>query len=121
MPMTEAAFARVLIEQGGNARIDPKIRVVLNRLMMQIGMTPSLQAYTVDAGIVPKEDGSAAIQFEFLRLPEEVIPQVEKLLSASAFNAFKWTRFIKDGQARMGLELTVRSEDLPGNAYDYAY
>ena len=70
MPMTEAAFARVLIEQGGNARIDPKIRVVLNRLMMQIGMTPSLQAYTVDAGIVPKEDGSAAIQFEFLRLPE---------------------------------------------------
>lgn len=121
MAMTEADFARVLIEQGGNAKVDPKIRVVMNRLMMQIGMTPSLQAYTVDAGIVPSEDGTVSIQFEFLRLPEEVLPQVEKLLSANFFKDFRWTRYIKNGQARMGLELKVQADSLPGNAYDYAY
>lgn len=119
--MRESDYARVLIEQGGDQRIDPRVKVVLNRLMMQIAMTPSLQSYTTDAGIVPRDDGSAALQFEFLRLPEEVLPQVEKALSAKAFNSFKWTRYVKNGQARMGLELVVRPEELPGTPYEYAY
>lgn len=121
MAMRAADIARVLIEQGGTPRVDPKTRVVLNRLMIQIASAPSLQSYLVDAGIVPKDDNTTALQFEFLRLPEEVIPQVEKLLSATWFKKFQWKRYIKNGRACMGLELTLNPEELPGDAYDYAY
>ena len=119
--MTESQVARILIEQGGDKRIDPKVRVLLNRMMVQIASAPSLQTYLVDAGIVPQDDGSASLQFDFLRLPEEVIPQVEKLMSASSFDSFKWSRYVKNGQAHVGLDLRINPENLPGTAYDYAY
>jgi len=119
--MTEAHLARVLIDEAGDAEIDPKIKVLMTRIMHQIHSVPSLETFLVDAGVVPMDNGGADIQLDFLRLPEEVVPQIERLLTADFFRQHRWTKYVKNGQAHMGFQLILRPDDLPGDAYDYAY
>lgn len=118
--MTAREVARWLIESG-DAKVDPKLKVLLNRMMLQVASAPSLQSYLVDAGLVPCEDGTALLQFDFLRLPEDVLPQVEMLLAVDQFRSYDWFRFVRNGQAHLALQLKISADDLPGKAYDYAY
>lgn len=103
--------------------VDPKIKVLSDRIALQVFSVPSLQAYLADYSVVPsnKPDGSVRIQLDFLKLPKEILPDLERLLSVDYFKNHRLVKYIKNGQARTGLEIEVTPRDLPGNAYDYAF
>lgn len=119
--MTEQRLAELLIEQGG-ANLNKKVSVFLNRLLLRIFSVPSLMTYLADVMPVRDQeagDGAVKIQLDFLRLPDEVIPQVERLIAAPG--KLTWFKYIKDGSARTGVEVPVSPEDLEGADYDYAF
>jgi len=125
--MTEAQAARLLIEelpqQLKNAGADEKVSAVANRMALQINSVPSLQSFLANYAVVGtnRSDGSVKIQMDFLKLPKEIIPELEKLLSVEFFKNHRLVKFVKDGQARTGLEIEVSPKDLPGTPYDYAF
>ena len=104
-------------------KVDPKVSVLANRIFLQIFSVPSLQAYLADAAVLPtgKPDGTVKIQLDFLKLPKEVLPDLERLLSTDYFENHRLVKYIKDGQARTGLEIEVTPKELPGDPYDYAF
>lgn len=104
-------------------KIDPKVSVLANRMFLQIFSVPSLRAYLADAAVVPlgKADGTVKIQLDFLKLPKEALPDLERLLSTSYFKDHRLVKYVKDGQARTGLEIEVTPKELPGDNYDYSY
>lgn len=119
--MNEATLAKILIEQGGDPALNKKVAVFFNRLMLRIFEVPSLMGYLASVATVPDEkkgDGAVKIQLDFLRLPEEVLSQVQRLLAAP--HKPEMYRYVKDGQARLGMELSVSPKDLKGEDYDYA-
>lgn len=125
--MTAEQAARHLIEhlpqQLKDAGADEKVSAVVNRMALQIHSSPSLQAFLNDSAVYStgKPDGSIKVQFDFMKLPKEIIPDLERLLSTDQFRDHKLTKFIKNGQARTGLEITVVPKELPGTPYDYAF
>jgi len=143
--MTEAQAARFLIEElparirraVGEDHTDDmlhgapadkegskeKISAVANRIALQIFSVPSLQSFLADYAVVStgRPDGSIKIQLDFLKLPKEIIPELEKLLSVEQFKDHKLVKYIKNGQARTGLEIEVTPKNLPGSPYDYAF
>lgn len=125
--MTEAQAARFLIEelpqQLAKAGADEKISAVANRIALQVFSVPSLQSFLADYAVVGtgREDGSVKVQLDFLKLPKEIVPELEKLLSVHHFKDHKLVKYIKNGQARTGLEIEVTPKDLPGSPYDYAF
>lgn len=91
-------------------------------MFLQIFSVPSLQAQLADTSVSkPDAEGNVKIQLDFMKLPQEVIPDLERLLSVDQFKNHRLLKYIKNGQARTGLELEVNPKDLPGSAYDYAY
>lgn len=104
-------------------KLDPKIQTLANRIFLQIYSVPSLQACLADASVNPtgEPDGSVKIQLDFLKLPKEVLPDLQRLLSTDFFKDHKLVKYIKNGQARTGLEIKVTPKELPGDPYDYAY
>lgn len=125
--MTEAQAARFLIEelpqQLSKAGADEKVSAIANRIALQIFSVPSLQAFLADYAVVGsgRDDGSVKIQLDFLKLPKEIIPEVEKLLSVDYYKDHRLVKYIKNGQARTGLEIEVTPKELPGAPYDYAF
>jgi hypothetical protein len=111
-------------EQGARGNnLNKKVNVFLNRLLLRIYSVPSLMTYLADVMPVknPESDdeGAVNIQLDFLRLPDEIIPQLERLIAAP--HKLKWFKYVKDGSARTGVEVPVSPEDLEGETYDYAY
>jgi hypothetical protein len=108
---------------GRDSTLNKKVNVFLNRLLLRIYSVPSLMTYLADVMPVknPESDqeGAVNIQLDFLRLPDEIIPQLERLIAAP--HKLKWFKYVKDGSARTGVEVPVAPEDLEGSAYDYAY
>lgn len=104
-------------------QIDPKVKVLSDRLALQVFSVPSLQAFLADYSVVPtgQPDGSVRIQLDFLKLPKEILPDLERLLSVAYFKNHRLVKYIKNGQARTGLEIEVTPKELPGTAYDYAF
>lgn len=100
-----------------------KMSAVTNRIALQIFSVPSLQSFLADYAVVStgRDDGSVKIQLDFLKLPKEIVPELEKLLSVDMFKDHKLVKYIKNGQARTGLEIEVTPKDLPGSPYDYAF
>lgn len=103
--------------------VDPKIKVLSDRIALQVFSVPSLQAYLADYSVVPtnKPDGSVRIQLDFLKLPKEILPDLERLLSVDRFKNHRLVKYIRNGQARTGLEIEVTPKELPGDAYTYAF
>jgi hypothetical protein len=111
-------------EAGGRDNsLNKKVNVFLNRLLLRIYSVPSLMTYLADVMPVKDaesdEEGAVNIQLDFLRLPDEIIPQLERLIAAP--HKLKWFKYVKDGSARTGVEVPVAPEDLEGETYDYAY
>lgn len=101
--------------------VDKKIAVFFNRALLRIFGCTSLMTYLNDASVFPvanSSDGSCKIQFVFNRLPDEVHPQVVRLIAAPRDP--KFTKFVDRGQALTGLEMEVKPEDFGGEDYDYA-
>ena len=126
--MTEAQAARLLIEQVPqelkDAGADPKVSAVTNRMAMLVNTVPSLQSFLADFGVYKDKEsknGAVKVQFDFLKLPKEIIPELEKLLSVDKFKSHVFSKYIKNGQARTGLEIIVDPTNLPGDAYQYAF
>lgn len=140
--MTSKRFARLLIEgpeakdlllgarpnrpaaapgNGEKPTVDKKITVFLNRLLLRIFSVPALMSYLNDVAIFSDgqaKDGESVIQLVFQRLPDEVYPQMLRLISAPRDP--KLVKFVDQGQARTGVELKVKPEDFGGEDYDYA-
>lgn len=116
-------IARFLIEgaAAAEADLDKKVKVLIDRMTLQITSVTPLLAHWVDTSNTPAENGKVKIQFGFLKLPEEVLPQLKRLLSVDYFDNYRLVKYIKNGQAMTGLEIVVHPDDLPGEAYDYAY
>ena len=123
--MTEATLARLLIEQipSTTTKIDKKIGVVATRMLLSIFSVPSLLSNLVDFAIVANGDGDGKvrIQMDFLKLPKEIIPELEKLLSVDYFKNHRLLKYTKNGQARTGFEIELTPKDLPGDAFDYSF
>jgi hypothetical protein len=100
-----------------------KISAVANRIALQIFSVPSLQSFLANYGVfkTDRNDGSVRIELDFLKLPKEIIPELEKLLSVDQFKDHKLVKYIKDGTARTGLVIEVTPKNLPGAPYDYAF
>lgn len=126
--MNEATLARILIEDVPAMvhNVDRKVGVLASRMLLQIQATPALMSQLSDFAVVTA-DGSkdknakVKLQFDFLLLPREVIPDLERLLALSFFSDYRIVNFTKNGQARTGVEVTVSPDDLPGDDKDYAF
>jgi hypothetical protein len=106
----------------GATNLNKKISVYLNRLLLRIFSVPSLMTYLADVMPVTDpegEEGAVRIQLDFLRLPDEIIPQLERLIAAPG--KLKWFKYVKDGSARTGVEVPVEPDDLQGADYDYSF
>lgn len=110
--------AKLLIEKTGSG--DPKVSTVATRMLLQVFSVPSLQAYLSDFAMVPLDNGSYQLQFDFMRLPEDALAPLQRLLSVDYFKDHRFVKFLKNGQARTGLAINVNPDDIPGTAYDYA-
>jgi hypothetical protein len=103
---------------------DPKVSAITNRMAMLINSVPSLQSFLADFGVYnddKNKDGSVRVQMDFLKLPKEIIPELEKLLCVDQYKSYRIVKYIKNGQARTGLEIEIDPNDLPGEAYDYSF
>ena len=122
--MNEAQAAKFLIEDlpRATAKVDKKVGVLAIRMLLQIMSVPSLLSNLVDFAVMGnQEDRKVRLQLDFLKLPKEIIPELEKLLSVDYFKDHRLLRYVKNGQARTGLEIEVTPRDLPGDAYDYSF
>lgn len=102
--------------------LNKKVQVYLNRLLLRIFSIPALMNFLVDVRPIAdqeKGDGAIKIQLDFMRLPEEIRPELERLLAAP--KDAKFLRYVKDGEARTGVEISITPKDLEGDAYDYAF
>ena len=123
--MTEAQLAKLLVEDlpQKTGKVDKKVGVLATRMLLQIFSVPSLLSNLVDFAVMANTegDGKVRIQLDFLKLPKEIIPEVEKLMSVDYFKHHRLLKYVKNGQARTGLEVELTPKDLPGDAYDYAF
>lgn len=103
------------------SQIDKKIAVYLNRLLLRIFSMPALMSFLADVALFKDEDSandSCFVQLDFLRLPEEVYPQLLTLCGAP--RPPKMLKYVKAGSARTGVEIDVRPSDFQGDLYSYA-
>ncbi len=103
------------------SQIDKKIAVYLNRLLLRIFSMPALMSFLADVALFKDEDDAndgCVVQLDFLRLPEEVYPQLLTLCGAP--RPPKMYRYTKSGSARTGVELDVRPTDFPGDEINYS-
>lgn len=118
--MNERHAALIIVEEASPNKIGKKPSVFVNRMIMRFFSVPAVLAALSDIGIIPREDGKSAVtvQLDFQKLPDEVIPQIISLIAAPT--KMKMSRYIKNGQARLGFEFQIDDNDLGGEDYDYA-
>lgn len=144
--MTDRQLAILLIEKVADANIDKKIAVFVNRLMLRLHSQPAILANLSDVAVFKPgigqetedqvEDGkfnesedeeterdeksdTVLVQLSFRRLPQEVISPLIRLIAAP--REPKLFRYIKDGSARIGIQIELNPGDFPGDEYDYAF
>jgi hypothetical protein len=106
------------------AGLREKFSAVVNRMLLQIYSSPALLSNLVDFTVVPVESKSdlpkIKVQLAFNRLPAEVFPRLEELLSLKSFDDYKYYRYIKNGRSLVGLEITISDDNLNKDKYSYA-
>ncbi len=118
--MTIEQVAKFLVENKPEDDIDTRVKVFCNRLMLRIFSQPSLMSFLADASVYkPDPDGNNVVmEMDFMRLPEEVIEPMLRLISAP--RSPKLFSYVKDGSARTGVKIELKPEDFPGGELDYA-
>jgi len=131
--VTIARLAEILIE-GASVRsplgeadempkINPKIAVYINRLMLRLFSVPSLVTYLDDVGVIRSSgengDEKVTIQLDFHKLPQEIIQQVTRLIAPPG--KMKLKQYTKNDSGRLGFEFDLHPKDLGGDEYDYAF
>lgn len=145
--MNARELAEVLIDKVGDANLDKKITVYVDRLILRLQSQPALMSSLADVTVykpgiedttndtvedgkfnedeqqsdLPQPEvpeGGVILQLSFRRLPHEVIAPLLRLIAAP--RAPKLFRFIKGGQARTGIQIELLPDDFPGDEYDYA-
>jgi hypothetical protein len=123
--VNEAALARILVEEIPlkTHAADKKVGVLATRMLLQVQSVPSLLAHLADFALVQDkaDKGKAKIQLDFLQLPREIVPDLERLLSVDYFKNHRLVQYVRNGQARTGVEVSVSADDLPGSEIDYSY
>jgi hypothetical protein len=120
--VTEKRLAKILVEGPESSNLNKKVQVFLNRLLLRIFSVPALMNFLVDVRPIPDEEageGAVKIQLDFMRLPEEIRPELERLVAAP--DSARFLKYVKDGEARTGVEISISPKDLEGSAYDYAF
>ncbi len=131
--MTTTRLAKILIEgpelakdagadqaDADNTDVDKKISVYVNRLLLRIFSISSLRAALANVSLFrdpESKDGQCKVQLDFIRLPEEVHPQVVRLCAAP--RPPRLMAYEKNGSARTGIEILVRPDDFGGEDLDY--
>ena len=88
--------ARVLIE----AETSEKDRVFIDRMILRIFSFPSLLAFFSDAHSLSEGE----VELVFRKIPNEVIPQVVKLIGVNEVKLYKFT---KDGHPMLGFKIQI--------------
>lgn len=113
-------IAHLLIEKECNDEDKhPKCTTYFDRLVIRLSTVPVILAQLEDA-VMNEHDGNCVIQLAFHKLPVEVMSAVKMLIAPPAGVKLKTTKFVKDRQALIGFELTLREDDMPGDAFDMA-
>ena len=76
--MNYRKLARHLIEKNNDATA--AVKIYADRIMLRLVDSPSLLAYLNDAVVVQAENGTYKLQFEFDKLPSEVLPMLRQVL-----------------------------------------
>ena len=66
-----------------------------------------------------EDDATVILQLSFKRLPQEVISPLLRLIAAP--REPKLFRYIKGGEARLGIQIDLKPSDFPGSDYEYAF
>jgi hypothetical protein len=108
---------------GRDSALNKKVNVFLNRLLLRIFSVPSLMTYLADVMPVKNaesdQEGAVDVQLDFLRLPDEIIPQLERLIAAP--HKLKWFKYVKDGSPERAWKCRSRLKTWKADTYDYAY
>lgn len=118
--MTAPQLAIALVEASETGMIPKKIGVFIDRLMLRLHAVQPMMSYCtgVNCTAAEGEKETVTVEVEFHRLPEEVLPQVLRLIAAP--NKVETYRYVKHGSARMAFKFKISEEDLKGDAFDYA-
>lgn len=103
--MNAHQLAAYLIEAD---EVDPTLKTFLDRLLLRIFDTPSLMASLLDVQII-SQDGDFLIQLDFKKLPDEVTPQVKRIIGHPNARAVE---FDKEGTPHTGLEVKITGQEL---------
>lgn len=119
--MTTDKLAERLLE-ADNSNESTKIDVLVTRMLLKIASVPAFLSSLCDYSLKSESVNGkteACIQFDFVKMPKEAMPQLSKLLSLDFFEDSKMFQFIKNGQAHVGIQINVSEDDLPGEEIDY--
>lgn len=87
---------------------------IFDRMMLRFMESPSLIQYMKDSGIVPKHK-SYVIQLVFSKLPDEVIPEVHRIIAVGTVHTYEYEI---NGQAYHGFEVDVPKESVEQDTDD---
>ena len=113
-----ANIGKFLVEDAHPDAIGEKVSVFISRMMLRLFNVTAFMAALAGTAVIPNDDGTVTVQLDFHRLPQEVMPTLMTTLSIPGKVVFK--KYIKDGQARTGIEFKLSEKDLPGDPYDMA-
>ena len=117
--MTEKHVAQFLIEDASENRLGKRASVFVNRMMLRFFSSPPVLVNLTGVNLI-HGDGpdDLTVQLEFHRLPEEVISDVVKLVSAPS--EIKQLKYVRNGTARTGFEFKLSEQVLSADEYELA-
>ena len=115
--MTVTHVAQFLIEDASEARLGKRASVFINRMMLRFFSAPPVLVNLTGINLIPGErPDDLTVELEFHRLPNEVIPEVVKLVAAPCEVA--QFRYIRDGTARTGFRFQISQDNLSADEYE---
>ena len=118
--MTEKHVAQFLIEDASENRLGKRAAVFVNRMMLRFFSAPPVLVNLTGINLLPHGDDSNAltVELEFHRLPDEVLPDVIKLISAPS--EITQLKYVSNGSARTGFTFELSEDVLSADEYELA-